>query len=170
MVKRFSFLLVFLAACPLLAGQATQKYDWNPVQGAQDVHVEVERVVVSSLQFDLGSQVPPTHYSTAKVVARVDNNGFLKYEVGVAVVVFDADGNIVAAGSAAEARPPEKASATRSRSSSRRLPQLRQGEDLHGHAGNPGERASPRPSDSGRAEQATRASSLSEPEGQRRIY
>jgi hypothetical protein len=99
MVKRFFVLLVFLSACPLLAGQATQKYDWNPVQGAQDVHVEVERVVVSSLQFDLGSQVPPTHYSTAKAVARVDNNGFLKYEVGVAVVVFDADGNIVAAGS-----------------------------------------------------------------------
>jgi len=99
MVKRLSFLMVFLAACPLLAGQATQKYDWNPVGGAQDVHVEVERVVVSSLQFDLGSQVAPTQYSTAKVVARVDNNGFLAYEVGVAVVVFDEEGNVVAAGS-----------------------------------------------------------------------
>ena len=99
MVKRLSFLAALLVAVPVFAGQATQKYDWNPVQGAQDVHVEVDRVVISSLQFDLGSQVPPTQYSTAKCVARVDNNGFLAYEVGVAVVVFDEDGNIVAAGS-----------------------------------------------------------------------
>jgi hypothetical protein len=99
MVKRLSFLAALLVAAPLCAGQATSKYDWNPVGGTQDVHVEVERVVVSSLQFDLGSQVHPTQYSTAKVVARVDNNGFLAYEVGVAVVVFDGDGNVVAAGS-----------------------------------------------------------------------
>ena len=99
MVKRFSLLAAFLVASPLFAGQATQKYDWNPVHGTQDVHVEVERIVVSSLQFDLGSQVPPTQFSTAKAVARVDNNGFLAYEVGVAVVVFDEEGNIVAAGS-----------------------------------------------------------------------
>jgi len=99
MVKRLSFLAVFLVAAPLCAGQATQKYDWNPVQGAQDVHVEVDRIVVSSLQFDLGGQVPPTQFSTAKCVARVDNNGFLAYEVGVAVVLFDEDGDIVAAGS-----------------------------------------------------------------------
>jgi hypothetical protein len=99
MVKRFSFLAALLVAAPLSAGQATEKYDWNPVQGTQDVHVEVDRIVVSSLQFDLGSQVPPTQFSTAKAVARVDNNGFLAYEVGVAVVVFDADGDIVAAGS-----------------------------------------------------------------------
>src|SRR5262245_30677242 len=100
MVKRFSFLAaLLLVAAPLSAGQATQKYDWNPVQGAQDVHVEVDRIVVSSLAFDLGSQVPPTQFSTAKCVARVDNNGFLAYEVGVAVVVFDEDGHVVAAGS-----------------------------------------------------------------------
>ena len=99
MVKRLSLFAAFLVASPLFAGQVTQKYDWNPVGGAQDVHVETERIVVSSLQFDLGSQVPPTQFSTAKAVARVDNNGFLAYEVGVAVVVFDEEGNIVAAGS-----------------------------------------------------------------------
>ena len=99
MVKRFSLFAALLVASPLFAGQATQKYDWNPVGGAQDVHVETERIVVSSLQFDLGSQVPPTQFSTAKAVARVDNNGFLAYEVGVAVVVFDEEGNVVAAGS-----------------------------------------------------------------------
>ena len=99
MVKRFSFLAALIVAAPLSAGQATQKYDWNPVRGAQDIHVESDRVVVSSLEFDLGSQVPTTQFSTAKAVARVDNNGWLAYEIGVAIVIFDADGDIVAAGS-----------------------------------------------------------------------
>jgi len=99
MVKRFSFLAVFLIAAPLSAGMATQKYDWNPVRGAQEVHVESDRVVVSSLEFDMGDRVVPTQFSTAKAVARVDNNGFLAYEVGVAIVIFDGEGNIVAAGS-----------------------------------------------------------------------
>ena len=99
MVKRFSFLAAILVAAPLWAGQATQKYDWNPVRGAQDIHVESDRVVVSSLAFDLGSQVPTTQFSTAKAIARVDNNGYLAYEVGVAIVIFDEAGDIVAAGS-----------------------------------------------------------------------
>ena len=99
MVKRFSFLAAFLLAAPLSAGVATEKYDWHPVNGVQDVHVESDRVVVSSLTFDVGSQVKPLQSSSAHAVARVDNNGFLAYEVGVAIVIFDGDGNIVAAGS-----------------------------------------------------------------------
>ena len=99
MVKRFSFLAVFLLAAPLWAGVATEKYDWHPASGVQDVHVESDRVVVSSLTFDLGSQMKPLESSSAKAVARVDNNGFLAYEVGVAIAIFDGDGNIVAAGS-----------------------------------------------------------------------
>ena len=99
MVKRLSFLAALLVAAPLTAGQATQKYDWKPVRGAQDVHVESDRVVVSSLEFDMGDRVAPTQFSTAKAIARVDNNGFLAYEVGVAIVIFDEDGDIVAAGS-----------------------------------------------------------------------
>lgn len=99
MVKRLLFLMAFLAAAPLTAGMATQKYDWKPVAGAQEVHVESDRVVVSSIAFDLGDRVFPTQFSTARAVARVDNNGFLAYEVGVAIVIFDGEGNIVAAGS-----------------------------------------------------------------------
>jgi hypothetical protein len=100
MVKRFLFLMTFLAAAPLTAGMATKKYDWNPQRGgAQDVQVESDRVVVSSLAFDLGDRVTGTQFSTAKAVARVDNNGYLAYEVGVAIVIFDQEGNIVAAGS-----------------------------------------------------------------------
>jgi hypothetical protein len=99
MVKRFSSLTAFLLAAPLCAGVATQKYDWQPSNGVQEVHVESDRVVVSSIEFDIGDRLKPLQASSAKAVARVDNNGFLAYETGVAIVVFDADGNIVAAGS-----------------------------------------------------------------------
>lgn len=99
MVRRFSFLAAFLFAAPLSAGVATEKFDWHPVKGVQDIHVESDRVVVSSLEFDTGDRLKPLQASTAKAVARVDNNGFLAYEVGVAIAVFDGDGNIVAAGS-----------------------------------------------------------------------
>lgn len=99
MVKRLSFLTALLVAAPLSAGVATQKFDWKPMRGVQDVHVESDRVVVSSLEFDIGDKLKPLQASSAHAVARVDNNGFLAYEVGVAIVVYDADGNIVAAGS-----------------------------------------------------------------------
>src|SRR6266542_6609355 len=99
MVKRFSFLVAFLLAAPLCAGTATEKYDWHPVNGVQEIHVESDRVVVSSLEFDMGDRLKPLQASNARAVARVDNNGFLSYEVGVAIAIFDADGNIVAAGS-----------------------------------------------------------------------
>ena len=99
MVKRFSLLAALFVAAPLCAGVATQKYDWKPVNGVQEVHVESDHVVVSSIEFDTGDRLKPLQASSAKAVARVDNNGFLAYETGVAIVVFDADGNIVAAGS-----------------------------------------------------------------------
>ncbi len=100
MLKRLSSLAaLLLAAAPLAAGVATQKYDWKPANGVQDVHVDSDHVVVSSIEFDMGDRMAPLKSSTAKCVARVDNNGFLAYEVGVAVVVFDGDGNVVAAGS-----------------------------------------------------------------------
>ena len=100
MVKRLSFLAaLLLAAAPLRAGVATEKFEWKPVNGVQEVRVETDRVIVSSLEFDMGDRLAPLKASTAHAVARVDNNGFLAYEVGVALVVFDADGNIVAAGS-----------------------------------------------------------------------
>ena len=57
MVKRFSLLAALLVAAPLSAGQVTKKFDWNPSAGAQDIHVETDRVVVSQLQFDMGDRV-----------------------------------------------------------------------------------------------------------------
>lgn len=95
-------LVVLLWAWSMLAAEAvTQKFDWNPVNGIQEVHVENSRVVVAQLKFDLGGTLKstPIRRSSAKVVARVDNNGWLDQEVGIAVVVFDEEGNVVAAGS-----------------------------------------------------------------------
>jgi hypothetical protein len=102
MVRRMSLALVVLGfAAALSADVVTKKFDWNPVNGAQDVNVEVNRVAVSQIDFDMGSTLEktPIRRSSAKAVARVDNNGWLDVEVGIAVVVFDEEGNVVAAGS-----------------------------------------------------------------------
>ena len=80
---------------------ATKKYDWNPINGAQDIDVTDGTIVVSQVEFDLGSTLKgtPIRKSSAKVKVRVDNNGQTDEEAGIAVVVFDAEGNVVAAGS-----------------------------------------------------------------------
>jgi len=95
------FVVLAWASSMLAAEAVTQKFDWNPVNGIQEVHVEGSRVVVAQLKFDLGGTLSstPIRRSSAKVVARVDNNGWLDQEVGIAVVVFDEEGNVVAAGS-----------------------------------------------------------------------
>lgn len=92
-------LAAFGFAAALCGEVATQKYDWKPVNGFQEVHVEANRVVLSQLEFDLGQKMSPLRASTARAIARVDNNGFLPQEIGVAIAIFDADGNLVAAGS-----------------------------------------------------------------------
>jgi hypothetical protein len=80
---------------------ATKKFNWNPVNGAQDTDVSDGTIVVSQVEFDLGSTMKgtPIRKSSAKAKVRIDNNGQSDEEVGVAVVVFDAEGNVVAAGS-----------------------------------------------------------------------
>ena len=88
-------------AAPASAQVATKKYPWQPVAGAQNIDVTTEDVVVGQVLFDLGSTMKgtPIRKSSAKVRVRIDNNGFTDEEVGVAVVVFDKEGNVVAAGS-----------------------------------------------------------------------
>jgi len=95
------------AAC-LLAGLAaaapaevtTKKFDWRPVSGIQEIDVEDGKIVVSQVQWDMGGTLKgtPVRRSSANVRVRLDNNGDRDAEVGVAVVVFDAEGNVVAAG------------------------------------------------------------------------
>jgi hypothetical protein len=88
-------------AASAAADVATKKFDWQPVNGQQDVEVAAGKVVVSHVEFDLGHTLKgtPIRKSSAKVRVRIDNNGDIDEEVGVAVVVFDAEGNVVAAGS-----------------------------------------------------------------------
>src|ERR1700686_5312165 len=91
--------VAFGFAAALCAEVATQKYDWKPVNGVQEVHVESNRVVLSQIEFAMGQKMVPFRSSTARAIARVDNNGYLPQEVCVAVAVYDAEGNLIAAGS-----------------------------------------------------------------------
>ncbi len=86
---------------PASAQVATRKYDWHPENGSQDIDVQVDKVVVSNVLWDMGGTMKgtPLRKSSANVRVRIDNNGNQDAEVGVAVVVFDAEGNVVAAGS-----------------------------------------------------------------------
>jgi opacity protein-like surface antigen len=102
-IRRLS-LVAFLAAalCASASAQvATKKFPWRPVGGVQDIEVATENVIVGQVVFDLGSTMKgtPIRKSSAKVRVRIDNNSGTDEEVGVAVVVFDAEGNVVAAGS-----------------------------------------------------------------------
>lgn len=83
------------------ADVASKKYEWTPVNGIQETDVRDGNIVVSQVQFNTGSTLKgtPIRKSNADVRVRIDNNGQTDQEVGVAVVVFDAEGNVVAAGS-----------------------------------------------------------------------
>ena len=93
----FSFLVVGLAS-PVAAELITKKFDWLPVGGIQKTDMTTTDMAVSEIRFDLGDTLPPIRRSTAKAIVRVDNNSSIDQEVGVAVAVFDADGNLIAAG------------------------------------------------------------------------
>ena len=100
MVKRFSLVAAaLLAALPLSAEILTKKFDWQPVSGIQKIEVQSNDIVVSQIRWDLGDTMAPIRISSSKAVVRVDNNSERDQEVGVAIAVFDEQGNLVAAGS-----------------------------------------------------------------------
>jgi hypothetical protein len=89
-------------AAPAAAQQAaSKKFEWNPIKGIQDIDLSVDRIIVNQVDFDLGSTLKgtPIRKSSAQVRVRIDNNGEQDEQVGIAVVVFDAEGNVVGAGS-----------------------------------------------------------------------
>jgi hypothetical protein len=104
MVRRFPVLvsgglaLALLAAAPLSAELLTKKFDWAPVGGVQKVDMQVNDVAIPQIRFDLGDTISPIRISSAKATVRVDNNSEIDQEVGVAVAVFDEEGNLIAAG------------------------------------------------------------------------
>ena len=93
-----SALVALAVAAPASAQLVTKKFDWSPVNGAQKVDVQMNDVAISLIRFDLGDTIAPIRVSSAKATVRVDNNSDIDQEVGVAIAVFDADGNVVAAG------------------------------------------------------------------------
>ncbi len=102
MSKRSPVLLAALVALsvavPASAQLVTKKFDWSPVNGVQKVDIQVNDVVISQMKFDLGDTIAPIRVSSAKASVRVDNNSEMDQEVGVAVAVFDGEGNLIAAG------------------------------------------------------------------------
>jgi hypothetical protein len=99
MFKRFLFVAgACLFALPVSAEILTKKFDWQPVGGIQKVDLTSNEVAISEIRFDLGSTVPPIRVSSSKAIVRVDNNSQRDQEVGVAIAVFDEQGNLLAAG------------------------------------------------------------------------
>ncbi len=88
-------------AAPASSEVSTKKFDWSPVNGIQKIDLQDGDIVINEVEFDLGGTLKgtPIRKSSAKVKIRIDNNGKTNQEVGAAVVVFDAEGNVVAAGS-----------------------------------------------------------------------
>ena len=84
----------------LPAQQITKKFDYAPVNGAQDLKFELDKVSLNQIVFKPGKSLGAgLRRSDASAEIRLDNNGPVDKIVGVAVVLFDGDGNVVAAGS-----------------------------------------------------------------------
>ena len=97
-VVALAFLAAVAAAVPASAELQTKKFDWAPVAGIQKVDMQVNEMAISEIRFDLGDTIAPIRVSSAKAIVRVDNNSQIDQEVGVAVAIFDAEGNLIAAG------------------------------------------------------------------------
>jgi hypothetical protein len=101
MLRRASLILLAAAlASPLGAQQVTKKFDYAPINGVQDLKFELDKVGLNQITFKPGKSLGVgIRKSDAAADVRVDNNGAVDKIVGVAVVMFDAEGNVVAAGS-----------------------------------------------------------------------
>jgi hypothetical protein len=82
--------------------QLTKTFDYKPKDSIQDVSMAVDDVKINQVVFRMPKEgEAPTRRSTSEMVVRVDNESQTPVAVGVAVVVLDESGNIVAAGSGA---------------------------------------------------------------------
>ncbi|HTO77326.1 MAG TPA: hypothetical protein VMQ61_14730 [Thermoanaerobaculia bacterium] len=101
MLRKLSLVLLAAAlAAPLAAQQVTKKFDYAPVNGVQDLKFELDKVSLNQITFKPGKSLGAgIRKSDAAADVRVDNNGAADKIVGVAVVMFDGEGNVVAAGS-----------------------------------------------------------------------
>lgn len=94
------FAAAIFAAAPLSAQQATQKFDYKPVDSIQTISLAIDKVKINQIVFKTGKAVGgPLRRSNAECVIRIDNDGLTPVQAGVAVALFDEEGNLVAAGS-----------------------------------------------------------------------
>jgi len=101
MVKRFALsVCVLLLAAAARADVSTQKFDWAPgAGGVQNVDFKWNNLSIAQIKWNLGDTLKPLRVSNASAEVRVDNNGFIDQVVGIAIAVFDDQGNMIAAGS-----------------------------------------------------------------------
>jgi hypothetical protein len=96
-------ILLVAAAClvaPLAAQQATKKFDYKPLDGIQTISLAIDQVRINQIVFKTGKAIGgPLRRSVAECVIRIDNDGLVPVQAGVAVALFDEEGNLVAAGS-----------------------------------------------------------------------
>ena len=87
-------------AAPAFAEQWTQRFDYKPSHHVQEIEFALDRVRIRQVVFRSGPRAgEAARRPSAECTVRVDNDGETAVAVGVAVVVFDAEGNVVAAGS-----------------------------------------------------------------------
>jgi hypothetical protein len=100
MRKAILFVAAAYLAAPLAAQQATKKFDYKPVDGIRTISLAIDQVRINQVVFKPGKAVGgPLRRSDAECVIRIDNDGLTPVQAGVAVALFDEEGNLVAAGS-----------------------------------------------------------------------
>ena len=94
------FAAAVFAAAALSAQQVTKKFDYKPVDGIQTISLAIDKVKINQIVFKTGRAAGgPLRRSDAECVIRIDNDGLTPVQAGVAVALFDEEGNLVAAGS-----------------------------------------------------------------------
>ena len=97
----------FLGAAPLFAQagpaafqQISQKFDYKPVKQIQAIQLALEKIQVRQIVFAPASGAGGKQkHSTPEAVLSIDNDGPATAAIGVAIAIFDGDGNLLAAGS-----------------------------------------------------------------------
>ena len=81
--------------------QISQKFDYKPVKQIQPIQLALDRIQVRQIVFAPASEAGGKQkHSVPEAVLSIDNDGPATAAIGVAIAIFDADGNLLAAGSA----------------------------------------------------------------------
>ncbi|HEY1250382.1 MAG TPA: hypothetical protein VGH97_04285 [Thermoanaerobaculia bacterium] len=81
--------------------QVSQKFDYKPVKQIQAIQLGLEKIQVRQIVFAPASEAGgKQRHSVPEAVLSIDNDGPTTEVIGVAIAIFDADGNLLAAGCA----------------------------------------------------------------------